>query len=148
VHDEDAIRRQAIDLSVLVPLGRLLLQRTLKVTRMHTSAGSAVPKYVHRQPKGSLCSWLRNHPIITKASTLLTSTYNLMQILTKHFPLWTLIPLPGDFKIISSSSSSRNQHFKGYHVQTGDGFTVKLMKLKLQGCSPARAHSKALEGWS
>jgi hypothetical protein len=37
VHDEDAVRRQAVDLSVLVPLGRLLLQRTDKFTKMNTS---------------------------------------------------------------------------------------------------------------
>ena len=37
VHDEDAVRRQAINLSVLVPLGRFLLQQIVKVTRTHTS---------------------------------------------------------------------------------------------------------------
>ena len=42
-----------------------------------------------------------------------------MQILTKHYTLWTLIPLPGDFKIDISISPSRNRNFNGYHVQTG-----------------------------
>ena len=65
---------------------------------------------------------------VPKASTLpldhrsrFTSTYNLKKILTKHFPLWTLIPPPGDFKIYISSSPSCNRHrnFNRYHVQTG-----------------------------
>ena len=72
-----------------------------------------------RQPKCSLCSWLRNHPITTKTPILLTSNYNPVQILTKNFPLWTLIPLPGDYKIDIFSSQSRNRNFNGYHVQTG-----------------------------
>jgi hypothetical protein len=92
----------------------------------------------------TLCNWLRNHTITTQAPTLLTSTYNLMQILKKHFPPWTLILLPRDYRTNLSSARSRNHNFNRYHIQTGADLPWSWWSLSFRA---SHLHGTFLRAW-